>query len=156
MKLDLPDGIDDWDRYFLAAAMVIALKSKDPKCRVGAVIASKDNVILSTGFNGFARGVDDDDTLLADVPEKLRLVCHAEANAIMNAARIGVAVEHATIFVSKFPCLGCCNAIIQAGIKRIYTHDHRYWSDDPLDKEHFRKPIILRQAGISTQEWDNL
>src|SRR5690349_5886013 len=104
--------------------MVIALKSKDPKCRVGAVIASKDNVLLSTGFNGFARGVDDDDKLLADVPEKLKLVCHAEANAIMNAARIGVALERATIFVSKFPCLGCCNALIQAGIKRVYTHDH--------------------------------
>jgi deoxycytidylate deaminase len=66
----------------------------------------------------------------------------------MNAARIGVALEDATIYVSKFPCLGCCTAIIQAGIKRIYTHDHRYWSDDPLDKEHFRKPIVLRQAGI--------
>jgi deoxycytidylate deaminase len=66
----------------------------------------------------------------------------------MNAARIGVALEHATIYVTKFPCLSCCNAIIQAGISRIYTHDHRYWGDDPLDKEHFRKPIILRQAGI--------
>jgi deoxycytidylate deaminase len=112
------------------------------------VIASRDKVVLSTGFNGFARGVDDADTLLADVPEKLRMICHAEANAIMNAARIGVALEKATIYVTKFPCLSCCNAIIQAGISRIYTHDHRYWGDDPIDKEHFRKPIVLRQAGI--------
>jgi hypothetical protein len=94
------------------------------------------------------RGVDDVDTLLADVPEKLKMICHAEANAIMNAARIGVPLENATIYVTKFPCLSCCNAIIQAGISRIYTHDHRYWSDDPLDKEHFRKPIVLQPAGI--------
>ena len=148
LTLPLPDEAGGWDHYFLYFALVASIKSKDPKCRVGAAVASRDNVLLSTGFNGFARGVDDDDTLLADVPEKLKMVCHAETNAIMNAARIGVALEQATIYVTKFPCLSCCNAIIQAGIKRIYTHDHRYWTDDPLDKEHFRKPIVLRQAGI--------
>lgn len=148
LTLNLPEHVEDWDHYFLYLALVASIKSKDPRCRVGAVIASPDKVLLSTGFNGFARGVDDDDTLLADVPEKLKMICHAEANAVMNAARIGVALEKATIYVTKFPCLSCCNAIIQAGISRIYTHDNRYWSDDPLDKEHFRKPIVLRQAGI--------
>ena len=145
ITLDLPGHVVNWDHYFLYLAWVASIKSKDPRCRVGAVIASRDKVVLSTGFNGFARGVDDADTLLADVPEKLRMICHAEANAIMNAARIGVALEKATIYVTKFPCLSCCNAIIQAGISRIYTHDHRYWGDDPIDKEHFRKPIVLRQ-----------
>jgi len=145
---NMPHPGDDWDRYFLGIAVAASIKSKDPRCQVGAAIVSEDRLILSTGFNGFARGVDDDETLLADVPEKLKVICHAEANAVVNAARIGVALEHATIYVTKFPCLACCNTIIQAGIKRIYTHDKWYWNDDPSDKEHIRKPVVLQQAGV--------
>jgi hypothetical protein len=52
------------------------------------------------------------------------------------------------IFVTKFPCLACCNVIAQAGIKRIYTHDHKYWDDDPSDRDHTRKPDLLKQARI--------
>lgn len=145
---NMPLPADDWDYYFLGIAVAAAIKSKDPRCQVGAVIVSKDHLILSTGFNGFARGVDDDEKLLADVPEKLKVICHAEANAVVNAARIGVALEDATIYVTKFPCLACCNTIIQAGIKRIYTHDKWFWNDDPSDKEHIRKPVLLQQAGV--------
>jgi len=75
-------------------------------------------------------------------------ICHAEANAIFNVARTGVSTKGATIFVTKFPCFGCCNAIVQAGIRRIYTHDHRYWDDDPADKDHSRKEALLKQARI--------
>lgn len=144
----IPEHVDNWDEYFLYMAMAASIKSKDPKCRVGAVIASPSNVVLSTGFNGLARGVHDDKHILDDPDEKLRVVCHAEQNAILNAARVGIAIEGASIFVTKFPCLACCNAIIQAGIDRIYTHDARYWNDDPFDKDHSRKKDILRQARI--------
>ena len=50
--------------------------------------------------------------------------------------------------MTKFPCFACCNGIIQAGIKRIYTHDDAYWNEDPADKEHTRKPRVLREAHI--------
>jgi deoxycytidylate deaminase len=50
--------------------------------------------------------------------------------------------------VTKFPCLACCNAIIQAGIARIYTHDNRFWDDDPLDSDHRHKRAVLKQARI--------
>jgi dCMP deaminase len=145
---NLPKVVEDWDQYFLCLALAVSLKSKDPRCQVGAVIASEDHVVLSTGFNGFARGVEDADSLLADIPEKLKVICHAEANAILNAARIGARVEGSTIFVTKFPCLACCNLIIQAGVKRIYTHDHRYWSDDPSDPGQFRKRLLLQQGAV--------
>jgi dCMP deaminase len=85
---------------------------------------------------------------LADAEEKLKVICHAEANAIYNAARIGVALRGASIFVTKFPCLSCCNAIIQAGIARIYTHDKKYWNDDPLDGDNRHKRVVLKQSGI--------
>lgn len=129
-------------------ATAASIKSKDPRCRVGAVIASPSNVVLSTGFNGLARGVHDDKHILDDPDEKLKIICHAEQNAILNAARVGVAIEGASIFVTKFPCLACCNSIIQVGITRIYTHDDRYWNDDPFDKDHSRKKDILRQAHV--------
>jgi dCMP deaminase len=107
--------------------------------------------MLSTGFNGLARGVHDDNDILENPDEKLKVICHAENNAILNAARVGVAIEGASIFVTKFPCLACCNAIIQAGITRIYTHDDWYWNDDPFDKDHSLKKDILRQAHVRVE-----
>lgn len=68
----------------------------------------------------------DDDRLLDNADEKIKIICHAEANAIFNAARRGVTLQGASIFVTKFPCLACCNAIIQAGITRISTHDKKF------------------------------
>ena len=144
----IPVHVDNWDEYFLYIAKTASIKSKDPKCPVGAVIASRDHILLSTGFNGLARGVYDDDKTLEDADEKLKVICHAEDNAILNAARVGARLEGATIYVTKFPCLACCNAVIQAGIKRIYTHDNEFWGDDPVDKDHTRKKRILHQAGI--------
>ena len=147
-ELRIPLIVDKWDEYFLYLASVASIKSKDPRCSVGAVIVSRDNIVLSTGFNGFARGVYDDEETLQNADEKLKVICHAEANAILNAARVGARVEGTTIYVSKFPCLSCCNSIIQAGIKRIYTHDGEFWKDDPFDKDHTRKIRVLHEAHI--------
>jgi len=144
----IPEHVDDWDEYFLYIAIAVSIKSKD-STRVGAVIATPSNVLLSTGFNGLARGVYDDGKILDDRDEKLKVICHAEQNAILNAARVGGhALEGATIFVTKFPCLTCCNSIVQAGIKRIYTHDREYWKHDPFDPDHSRKKSILRQTHL--------
>src|ERR671915_530971 len=73
---------EDWDEYFLAIAEIVACKSKDPKCQVGAVLVAPDAVVISTGFNGLARGVFDNENLLHDTDEKLKWVCHAEVIAI--------------------------------------------------------------------------
>jgi dCMP deaminase len=147
--LSIPCQVDTWDQYFLYIATVVSIKSKDPRCSVGAVIVSKDNVILSSGFNGMARGVYDDENTLLDADKKLKVICHAENNAIINAARVGGgSLQGATIYVTKFPCLACCNAIIQAGIKRIYTHDHEFWKDDLADKDGSWKARVLHEAGV--------
>jgi dCMP deaminase len=149
-RIDLPAEVDTWEEYFLNIAKVVSIKSKDPKCPVGAVIVSEDNIVISTGFNGFARGVHDDEQILLNADEKLRVICHAELNAILNVARSGGrALLGAAIYVTKFPCLACCNLIIQAGIKHIYTHDKEFWNDDPVDKDHSRKKKVLHQAHIA-------
>ena len=148
-RISIPAHVDGWDEYFLNIAKVVSIKSKDPKCPVGAVVVSEDNIILSTGFNGLPRGVHDDDQTLLDADEKLRVICHAEGNATMNAARVGRRpLQGATIYVTKFPCLACCNAVVQAGIKRIYTHDDSFWNDDRVDEDHSRKKRVLHEAGI--------
>lgn len=145
----IPEHVVTFDEYFMYVAVAISIKSKDPKCAVGAVIASKDHLILSSGFNGLARGVHDDDATLNDAVAKIKVICHAEGNAITNAAKLGGrSLDGATIYVTKFPCLACCNSIIQAGIKRICTHDNWYWNDDPLDGTHILKKRVLHEAGI--------
>ena len=63
-RFTIPAHVDRWDEYFLNIAKAVSIKSKDPKCPVGAVIASGDNVLLTTGFNGLARGVHDDEQTL--------------------------------------------------------------------------------------------
>jgi dCMP deaminase len=147
-RLSMPIHVDSWDEYFLNLAKAVSIKSKDPKCPVGAVIVSEEKIVLSTGFNGLPRGVYDDEQTLLNADEKLRVICHAEHNAILNAVHIGVRLKGATIYVTKFPCLACCIAMIQAGVKRIYTHDNCFWDDDPADKDHSRKKRVLHEAHV--------
>lgn len=148
-EIVIPVHTDSWDEYFMHIAWAVSIKSKDTSCPVGAVIVSPDKIVLSTGFNGLARGVHDDMQILLRKNEKLKVICHAESNAIMNVARVGGhPLPGATIYVTKFPCLACCNAIIQAGITRIYTHDSEFWKNDPFDKDHTRKPRVLHEASV--------
>lgn len=148
----VPKHVDSWDDYFYWIAKAASLKSKDTHCPVGAVIVSEDNVVLTTGFNGLPRGITDDREILENQREKLKVICHAEQNAIINAARMGIAIRGASIYVTKFPCLACCNSIVQAGIKRIYTLDDWYWDNDPFDgaddTNHWRKRRIIRETHI--------
>ena len=146
--LQVPEYIEKWEDYFIWIAEVVARKSKDRQSRVGAVIVSSDGVIVSTGYNGLARGVYDSSQILDDKDEKLRWICHAEFNAIMNAVQSGIALKECTIYVNKFPCLACCNAITQAGISKVVTYDDWYWNNDPFDKNHDRKRELIRQTKL--------
>lgn len=114
----------DWHEYFLMLAKVVALKSKDPSKQVGAVIVGPDKQIVSTGFNGFPRGVKDGESVkerLTNRELKLRFTAHAEANAVFQAARHGIRTKGCTLYVSSLPpCCDCAQAIIQAGIVELY------------------------------------
>ena len=81
-----------WDIRFLELAKHISGWSKDPSTKVGCVVVGEDREIRSTGFNGFPRGISDDNERLTDRNQKYPLICHAEENAIMHAARIGVSL----------------------------------------------------------------
>ena len=110
---------DKWDMRFLDLATHISEWSKDPSTKVGCVVVGPDREIRLTGFNGFPRGILDSDDRLTDRDLKYPLICHAEENAIMHAARIGLALKGCTAYVTWPPCTRCARSLIQAGISEI-------------------------------------
>lgn len=117
-----------WDTYFMGVAKLSAMRSKDPSTQVGACIVSKDNKILSVGYNGAPKGFEDDempwDREGDFLNTKYAYVCHAELNAILNSH--GANLEDSKIYVDLFPCNECAKAIIQAGIKEVIYLSDKY------------------------------
>ena len=113
-----------WDEYFMGVAILASKRSKDPNTQVGACIVDADNIILSTGYNGFPYGCSDDEYPWNrdGCDTKYSYVVHAELNAILNAG--GRSLKGARIYVDLFPCNECAKAIIQSGIREvIYLYD---------------------------------
>lgn len=117
-----------WDEYFMGVAMLASMRSKDPNTQVGACIVSKENKILSIGYNGFPNGCSDDEFPWAREGEmgetKYAYVSHAELNAILNYR--GGSLENTKVYVSLFPCNECAKALIQAGIKSVVYAGDKY------------------------------
>lgn len=111
--------MSEWDHRFLKMATEVALWSKDPSRRIGCVIV-KDRRILSTGYNGFPRGIKDTPERLNNRELKYKYVVHGEMNAIYNAIQDGVSLSGATLYAIGLPiCSECAKGIIQVGIKRV-------------------------------------
>jgi dCMP deaminase len=108
-----------WDDYFMNIARTVATRSTCDRKFVGAVIV-RDKMILATGYNGSIRGLPhcDEEGHLMEDGHCVRTV-HAEANAIVQAARAGVRIDGAGIYVTASPCWGCFRLIANAGINRI-------------------------------------
>ena len=115
----MPNARVTWDQYFMDIARVVATRSTCDRKHVGALI-ERDRLILATGYNGSIRGLPhcDDVGHLMEDGHCVRTV-HAEANAIVQAARCGVRVAGASIYVTASPCFGCFKLIANAGMKRI-------------------------------------
>lgn len=110
----------DWGKRYMSLASEVATWSKDPNTKVGAVVVGSKGQILSQGFNGFPRGIKDTPKRLNDRDTKLKLVVHAEMNAIFNASYSGVSLDGATIYVHGLPiCSECAKGIIQVGISKV-------------------------------------
>jgi dCMP deaminase len=136
--------------------------SKDRSTKVGCVIVNttNGNTQVSTGCNGFPRGVDDDVEERHTRPVKYQWTEHAERNAIFNAARLGHSTDKCTMYLHWFPCSQCARAIIQAGIIELVVQrgdpqhgtdstDRFDWSDD-----YTLSQLMLDEAGIKVRYWD--
>lgn len=109
----------DWHKRFLDLAEHVAQWSKDPRTKVGAVIVDEKKRVVSVGYNGFPRGVDDNPHRYDDRPTKHLFVAHAERNALDNAPLM---VDGFTMYSPLLPCSECAKSIIQKGIKRVVTY----------------------------------
>jgi dCMP deaminase len=119
-----------WDDYFMNIANVVATRSTCPRKYVGAVVV-RDKTILSTGYNGSIRGMPH----CSDVGHMMEndhcvATIHAEANAIIQAAKNGVIIDGATIYVTASPCWSCFKMIGNSGIRRICYAE--FYRDDRI------------------------
>ena len=146
----------NWVEYFRNLAHQVKLKSKDERTQIGAVIVGNDKEIVSTGYNSFPRGIDDNIVKRQKRPEKYFWFEHAERNAIYNAARIGVSTKGCTMYLScSLPCADCARGIINAGITRIFCERVDSMSKSPKWVEsHERSWVMFEEAGVNVQFYD--
>jgi len=120
---------------YMKLAKCFAEFSKDPSTKVGCVILAEDsNHVLSMGYNGMPRKVNDTMESRWEKPQKYLFVAHAESNAISQAARTGTPLNNSIAIVTLFPCADCSKSLIQAGIKEIITFKPKY---NPQWLNHF-------------------
>ena len=135
-------------KYYNLAKYQAELFSKDPNTKVAAIIIAPESFqILSTGFNGLCRKIEETPERWSR-PLKYSYCCHAEMNAVANAARSGVKIEDAICVVTMYPCVECCKILIQSGISTIITPkpdmaNERWSSDFVLSKQMFEEVGIL-------------
>lgn len=134
---EMTRGVADW--------------SKDPRRKVGAVIADTEFRVVSLGYNGFPRGVKDESSRLQSVELKNLMTVHAELNALLNASSIDRA-RGGRLFLTDPPCSACCGAMIQAGVASVLlTREgvHRYEVADSKWAYSWRiGRFMLIEAGV--------
>ncbi|MDN6639991.1 MAG: ComE operon protein 2 [Tetragenococcus sp.] len=133
-----------WDQYFMAQALLLSLRSTCTRLEVGATLV-KDRRIIAGGYNGSVSGdkhcIDEGCYLVEG--HCIRTI-HAEMNAILQCAKLGVSTEGAEIYVTHFPCLQCTKALLQAGVKTInYLNNYH---NDPYALE------LVEQVGGSVHQ----
>jgi dCMP deaminase len=147
-----------WDKYFLDIAELVAVKSKDPSTKVGAVIVDENNIIRGMGYNGFPRGVEYDDKSRLERPKKYFFMVHAEANAIVHTGRnmaTGCTLYSSCIPRENgggLPCCECTKLIIQAGIIEVVCrynpNIHNVQHSDNWRQSLQYSKEMLKEAGV--------
>ena len=120
--------LNKWDARWVEIAGVVSTWSKDPSTKIGA-IAVKDKRLVSTGYNGFPRGIQDYDDRWNNREEKYKYVVHAEMNCIYNANYHNQSLKGSTMYIVGLPvCHECAKGIIQAGVVKVVAE----FKDAPL------------------------
>jgi dCMP deaminase len=142
-----------WRDYFFDIAAVVARQSKDPSTKVGAVLVDPETrTIISTGFNGFPRGMEDRPEWYNERDEKYPRIIHAEMNALLHAHRC---VKGSHMFVYGLPpCERCAVHMVQAGVRNVSTRvlagpgAYERWVTATDKAERF-----LRESGVGVGVW---
>jgi len=138
-----------WDERYINLAKEVASWSKDPSRKIGAVAIGHKGQVLAQGYNGFPRGIDDNEERLNNREVKYQYVVHAEKNMIYNATFNGVSLDGSTVYVSGLPvCSECAKGLIQVGVKKIVMEEIK--DLPPIWESHFDvTKKMLDEVGIS-------
>jgi dCMP deaminase len=131
----------DWDQYLMGIAIAVRARACCTGNRIGAIIAL-DNRVVASGYNGTPFNTENcvdggcdrcanHERYESGQGYDLCICVHAEQNAILQAARFGIAVQDALIYTTMRPCFGCTKELIQAGIRGVrYLHEWRHPDDE--------------------------
>ncbi len=143
---ETPTKRASWDEYFMSIAQVVATRSTCPRKFVGSVLV-RNRTILSTGYNGSIRGMPH----CSDVGHMMEeghcvATIHAEANAIIQAAKNGVMIEGSTCYVTASPCWSCFKQLANAGVNRICFGE--FYRDERIFEVAKKIEIELVHTGL--------
>lgn len=125
----------DWNQYFMSIALLASVRSSCKRLKVGCVL-TKENRIISTGYNGFIKGFKHK-SIVRNNHEQATV--HAEQNAITDCSRRGISCDNATAYITHYPCINCFKILAASGIKKVvYLHDYK---NDPLVSQLTNIPI---------------
>ena len=138
-------GRVNWEDYFMNIAKEVASRSTCNRKHVGAVIV-RNKTILATGYNGSISGLGHCDEDGHDMVNGhcVRTI-HAEANAIVQSARNGVAIDESEIYVTASPCYDCFKLIANSGIKKVFFGE--FYRDERINK--FAKSAKIELIDLS-------
>ncbi len=161
LEMTLPAERVRRDRHFLELALKHAELSRDPETRVGAIIVGPDGEVRSMGYNRFPDGIAETPDRLNDRDIKLSLMVHAELVAIVNAARVGIALQGCTLYFAQtddtglvwggVPCTRCTDHILMSGITEVIS----YPTKPAPSKWHGDWKVaraLFREAGLTHRE----
>lgn len=162
----MPERIrPDREHYFMGVAIAVRQRANCKGQRVGAIIV-KDSHIISTGYNGTPADMpnceeengcfrcSNRERFVSGTGYDLCICVHAEQNALLSAARFGIAVEGATLYTTTRPCFGCTKEMLQARIHNVYfIHDWVYPSDEV--RHEYQRLQTKLPGGIKRLEFDD-
>ena len=153
--------MDKWDKRFMELAETVANWSScyQENRHVGAIVV-KDKHILATGYNGAPSGIVSCTergeclrrvkNIASGTMQEVCYAVHAEQNAIIQAAKMGISLEGATLYVTHQPCVICTRIIINSGIKRV-VYKNGYPDEFALDMFSQSKVEIIKYSDLERQ-----
>ena len=141
-----------WHNRFLDMCRHIATWSKDRSTKTGCVLV-KDRKVLSVGYNGFTPGIDDEKPYYHDRPQKYWYTEHCDRNAIYSAARNGIALEGATMYLTGPPCCDCARGVVMSGLSLVVWPKNNPFENPGEVQERWRESVaasleILEAGGV--------
>ena len=142
-----------WTRYFMEIAHAVATRATCPRKSVGCVIVSRDNHILTTGYNGSPPGMPHCTEAGCDMLDGHCVrASHAETNAVAQAARHGISIEGATVYVTAYPCWNCFRQLLVAGVSSV-VYDEAYRNDERVEgAARLRGVRIMRARSVRADQ----